>query len=60
MARNSEKNKMSDLEICKERIEALLREFNCIIEADDYNFPENTEDLSKVIDKINAEIHGLF
>jgi deoxyadenosine/deoxycytidine kinase len=47
-----------------ERYEAWIETYNLgkllIIEADDYNFPENTEDLSKVIDKINAEIHGLF
>jgi deoxyadenosine/deoxycytidine kinase len=47
-----------------ERYEAWIETYNLgkllIIEADDYNFPENTEDLSKVIDKINAELHGLF
>jgi len=47
-----------------ERYEAWIETYNLgkvlIIEADDYNFPENPEDLSKVIDKINAEIHGLF
>lgn len=47
-----------------ERYEAWIETYNLgrvlIVEADDYNFPENTEDLSKVIDKINAEIHGLF
>ena len=31
-----------------------------IIEADDYDFPTNTEHLRVIIDKINAEIHGLF
>lgn len=31
-----------------------------IIDVDNYNFVENPEDLSHVIDKINAEIHGLF
>lgn len=30
------------------------------ISVDDYNFPANPEDLSAVIDKINAQIHGLF
>ncbi len=47
-----------------ERYEAWIETYNLgkllIIEADDHNFPDNTEDLSKVIDKINAEIHGLF
>jgi len=47
-----------------ERYEAWIETYNLgrvlIVEADDYNFPENIEDLSKVIDKINAEIHGLF
>lgn len=47
-----------------ERYEAWIETYNLgkllIVEADDYNFPENPEDLSKVIDKINAEIHGLF
>ncbi len=31
-----------------------------IVEADDYDFPNNTEHLREIIDKINAEIHGLF
>ncbi len=47
-----------------ERYEAWIETYSLgkllIIEADDHNFPDNTEDLSKVIDKINAEIHGLF
>jgi deoxyadenosine/deoxycytidine kinase len=47
-----------------ERYEAWIETYNLgkllIIEADDHNFPEDIEDLSKVIDKINAEIHGLF
>jgi len=30
------------------------------IDVDNYNFPENNEHLSFVIDKINAQIHGLF
>jgi len=30
------------------------------IRVDDNNFPANPEDLSAVIDKINAQIHGLF
>jgi deoxyadenosine/deoxycytidine kinase len=47
-----------------ERYEAWVETYNLgkilIINADNYNFPESTEDLSKVIDKINAELHGLF
>jgi deoxyadenosine/deoxycytidine kinase len=31
-----------------------------IIEADHYNFPNNNDHLSEVMDKINAELHGLF
>jgi len=31
-----------------------------VIEADHYNFPNNKDHLSEVIDKIDAEIHGLF
>jgi deoxyadenosine/deoxycytidine kinase len=30
------------------------------IDVDNHNFPENPEHLSGVIDKINAQIHGLF
>ncbi len=30
------------------------------VDVDNHNFPENPEHLSVVIDKINAEIHGLF
>jgi hypothetical protein len=31
-----------------------------IFEADHYDFPTNKDHLSEVIDKINAELHGLF
>jgi deoxyadenosine/deoxycytidine kinase len=31
-----------------------------IIDVNNVNFPENPEDLGMVIEKINAEIHGLF
>jgi deoxyadenosine/deoxycytidine kinase len=30
------------------------------VDVDNHNFPENPEHLSVVIDKINAQIHGLF
>jgi len=47
-----------------ERYEAWAESYNLgrllIVDADNYNFPENPEDLSTVIDKINAELHGLF
>jgi deoxyadenosine/deoxycytidine kinase len=31
-----------------------------VINVDEVNFAENKEDLSKVIDRINAQLHGLF
>ncbi len=31
-----------------------------IVNVDDLNFHNNTEDLSKIIDRIDAQIHGLF
>lgn len=47
-----------------ERYEAWIEAYNLgkllIVEADDYDFPNNTEHLSEVIDKIDAELHGLF
>jgi deoxyadenosine/deoxycytidine kinase len=47
-----------------ERYEAWVESYNLgkllIVDADNYDFPDNTEDLSTVIDKINAELHGLF
>jgi deoxyadenosine/deoxycytidine kinase len=47
-----------------ERYEAWIQSYNLgkklIIDVDTYNFSENQESLSNVIDKINAEIHGLF
>src|SRR5664280_322085 len=47
-----------------ERYEAWMESYNLgkvlIIEADHYNFPNNSDHLSEVIDKINAELHGLF
>ena len=47
-----------------ERYEAWIETYNLgkllIVNADNYNFPESKEDLSKVIDDINAQIHGLF
>lgn len=47
-----------------ERYEAWVETYNLgkilIVDADKYNFPDKPEDLSSVIDKINAELHGLF
>ena len=47
-----------------ERYEAWIETYNLgkllIVNADNYNFPESKEDLSKVIDDINAQLHGLF
>lgn len=47
-----------------ERYEAWISTYNqgklLIIDVDDNNFMENTEDLGKIIEKIDAEIHGLF
>lgn len=47
-----------------ERYEAWISEYSkgklLIIDVDDINFSENEEDLGKVINKIDAEIHGLF
>jgi deoxyadenosine/deoxycytidine kinase len=47
-----------------ERYEAWVETYNLgrmlIIDADNYNFPDQPEDLNSVIDKINAELHGLF
>ena len=47
-----------------ERYEAWISEYSkgklLIIDVDDINFSENKEDLGEVINKIDAEIHGLF
>jgi len=47
-----------------ERYEAWINSYNLgkmlIIDVDNTNFSENPEDLRKVINKIDAEIHGLF
>ena len=33
-----EKELLTDLEVCREKIIALLKEYNCVIETDDYHF----------------------
>jgi len=47
-----------------ERYEAWIETYNLgkllIIDADKYNFPDSKEDLSKAIDSVNAQLHGLF
>ena len=47
-----------------ERYEAWVESYKLgkmlIVDADNYNFPGSADDLSTVIDKINAELHGLF
>ncbi|HCC72018.1 MAG TPA: deoxynucleoside kinase [Bacteroidales bacterium] len=47
-----------------ERYEAWIESYKLgkllIIEADAYDFPNNTEHLRQIIDKIDAELHGLF
>lgn len=47
-----------------ERYEAWIDSYNMgrllIVDVDSYNFIDKQEDLSIVIDKVNAEIHGLF
>ncbi len=47
-----------------ERYEAWIESYNLgkllIVDADNYNFPDSKDDVSSVIDKINAELHGLF
>ncbi len=47
-----------------ERYEAWINSYNLgnrlIIDVDNTNFTENQQDLRNVIDKIDAEIHGLF
>ncbi len=47
-----------------ERYEAWIETYSLgkvlIVDADNYNFPAKPEDLSTVIDKIDANLHGLF
>src|SRR6056297_1971227 len=47
-----------------ERYESWIQAYNLgklvVVDVDNINFSENKEDLRKVIDKIDAEIHGLF
>ncbi len=52
------------LQRLNERYEAWINSYNqgkkLIIEADDYDFPNNSNHLREVIDKIDAELFGLF
>ena len=47
-----------------ERYEAWIESYKLgkllIIEADAYDFPDNNDHMRQIIDKIDAEIHGLF
>lgn len=47
-----------------ERYEAWIESYKLgkllIVEADAYDFPDNTDHLRQIIDKIDAELHGLF
>ncbi len=47
-----------------ERYEAWISTYESgkllIVDVDNKNFPENPADLEEIIDKINAELHGLF
>ena len=47
-----------------ERYEAWISEYKSgkllIIDSDDFDFSKNQEDLGFVVDKVNAELHGLF
>ena len=52
------------LKSLNERYEAWINSYKhgklLIVEVDNINFSEKPEDLAGIIDKINAEIHGLF
>jgi deoxyadenosine/deoxycytidine kinase len=52
------------LKMLNERYELWISKYNAskllIVSVDDLNFPNNPEDLSKIIDRVNAQIHGLF
>ncbi|MCD6202208.1 MAG: deoxynucleoside kinase [Bacteroidales bacterium] len=52
------------LQRLNERYEAWIDSYNLgkklIIEADDYDFPNNSNHMREVIDKIDAELFGLF
>ncbi len=52
------------LQRLNERYEAWVESYNLgnllIIDVDQYKFPDSREDLSKVIDKVDAELYGLF
>lgn len=52
------------LQRLNERYEAWAESYKLgkmlVVDVDTYNFVEKSEDLSHVIDKINAQLHGLF
>ncbi len=47
-----------------ERYEAFIHQYTkgklLIVDVDRYNFVDSQEDLGEIINKINAELHGLF
>ena len=52
------------LKMLNERYELWISKYNSskllVVNVDDVNFHESNEDLSKIIDRIDAQIHGLF
>ena len=53
-----------DLSKLNERYEEWINNYNkgklLIVDVDDLNFVDNPEDLGSIINKIDAELHGLF
>ena len=52
------------LKSLNERYEAWIKKYNLgkllVVNVDEINFADNPKDLGDVIDRVNAEIHGLF
>ena len=52
------------LKMLNERYELWISKYTAskllIVNVDDLNFHNNAEDLSKIIDRIDAQLHGLF
>jgi deoxyadenosine/deoxycytidine kinase len=63
--RDYEKNiRLDYLQRLNERYEAWIESYKIgkllIVDVDNLNFPEKPEDLRQIINKIDAQIHGLF
>lgn len=63
--RSYEENiRLDYLKRLNERYEAWISQYDLgkllVIDIDEINFADNTEDLGMIINKINAELHGLF